>query len=106
MPWWIAQTGGFADINGGSGMIVVGLASVIIGEVLFGKRSLAVGLLSAAVGSVLYRLIIALALKTNFFTADALKLLSAVIVGITLATPAIRKALSEARTKREACKHA
>lgn len=102
----IAQTGGFADINGGSGMIVVGLASVIIGEVLFGKRSLAVGLLSAAVGSVLYRLIIALALKTNFFTADALKLLSAVIVGITLATPAIRKALSEARTKREARKHA
>ena len=102
----IAQTGGFADINGGSGMIVVGLASVIIGEVLFGKRSLAVGLISAAVGSVLYRLIIALALKTNFFTADALKLLSAVIVGITLAVPAIRKALSEARTKREARKHA
>ncbi|MGN0559423.1 MAG: ABC transporter permease [Candidatus Fimenecus sp.] len=102
----IAQTGGFADINGGSGMIVVGLASVIIGEVLFGKRSLAIGLISAAVGSVLYRLIIALALKTNFFTADALKLLSAVIVGITLAVPAIRKALSEARTKREARKHA
>ncbi|MDO4154661.1 MAG: ABC transporter permease [Clostridia bacterium] len=102
----IAQTGGFADINGGSGMIVVGLASVIIGEVLFGKRSLAVGLISAAVGSVVYRLIIALALKTNFFTADALKLLSAVIVGITLAAPAIRKALSEARTKREARKHA
>lgn len=102
----IAQTGGFADINGGSGMIVVGLASVIIGEVLFGKRALAVGLISAAVGSVLYRLIIALALKTNFFTADALKLLSAVIVAITLAVPAIRKALSEARTKREARKHA
>lgn len=102
----IAQTGGFADINGGSGMIVVGLASVIIGEVLFGKRSLAVGLISAAVGSVLYRLIIALALKTNFFTADALKLLSAVIVGITLAVPAIRKALAQARTKREARKNA
>ncbi|MGN0571269.1 MAG: ABC transporter permease [Candidatus Fimenecus sp.] len=102
----IAQTGGFADINGGSGMIVVGLASVIIGEVLFGKRSLAVGLISAAVGSVVYRLIIALALKTNFFTADALKLLSAVIVGITLSVPAIRKALSEARTRREARKNA
>ncbi|MGN0520421.1 MAG: ABC transporter permease [Candidatus Fimenecus sp.] len=102
----IAQTGGFADINGGSGMIVVGLASVIIGEVLFGKRSLAVGLISAAVGSVVYRLIIALALETNFFTADALKLLSAVIVGITLSVPAIRKALSEARTRREARKNA
>lgn len=102
----IAQTGGFADINGGNGMLVVGLASVIIGEVLFGKRSLAIGLISAAVGSVVYRLIIALALKTDFFTADALKLLSAVIIGITLSVPAIRKALSEARTKREARKNA
>ncbi len=102
----IAQTGGFADINGGSGMIVVGLASVIIGEVLFGKRSLAVGLISAVVGSVVYRLIIALALETNFFTADALKLLSAVIVGITLSVPAIKKVLSEAHTRREARKNA
>lgn len=102
----IAQTGGFADINGGSGMIVVGLASVIIGEVLFGKRSLSVGLISAAVGSVVYRLIIALALETDFFTADALKLLSAVIVGVTLSVPAIRKAFSEAHTKREARKNA
>lgn len=102
----IAQTGGFADINGGNGMLVVGLASVIIGEVPFGKRSLAIGLISAAVGSVVYRLIIALALKTDFFTADALKLLSAVIIGITLSVPAIRKALSEARTKREARKNA
>lgn len=102
----IAQTGGFADINGGNGMLVVGLASVIIGEVLFGKRSLSVGLISAAVGSVVYRLIIALALKTDFFTADALKLLSAVIIGITLSVPAIRKALSETRTKREARKNA
>lgn len=102
----IAQTGGFADINGGNGMLVVGLASVIIGEVLFGKRSLSVGLISAAVGSVVYRLIIALALKTDFFTADALKLLSAVIIGITLSVPAIRKAISEAHTKREARKNA
>jgi len=102
----IAQTGGFADINGGSGMIVVGLASVIIGEVLFGKRGLAVGLISAAVGSVIYRLIIALALETNFFTADALKLLSAVIVGITLSVPAIKKAVTEAHTRREARKNA
>ncbi len=102
----IAQTGGFADVNGGNGMIVVGLASVIIGEVLFGKRGLAVGLISAVVGSVVYRLIIALALKSNFFTADALKLLSAVIVGITLSVPAIKKAITEAHVRREARKNA
>lgn len=103
----IAQTGGFADINGGNGMIVVGLASVIIGEVLFGgKRSLTLGLCAAVLGSVVYRLLIALALKNDFFTADALKLLSAVIVGITLSLPAVRKALAQARIKREAKKHA
>ncbi len=102
----IAQTGGFADVNGGSGMIVVGLASVIIGEVIFGKRGLAIGLISAAVGSVVYRIIIALALESNIFSANALKLISAVIVGITLSVPAIRKAMGEHRTKREAMKHA
>lgn len=102
----IAQTGGFADVNGGSGMIVVGLASVIIGEVIFGKRSLEIGFISAVAGSILYRIIIALALESNIFSANALKLISAVIVGITLSIPAARKALGERRTKREAMKNA
>ncbi len=102
----IAQTGGFADVNAGSGMIVVGLASVIIGEVIFGKRSLSIGLISAVVGSILYRLIIALALESNIFSANALKLISAVIVGITLSVPAIRKSISERRIRKEAGKHA
>lgn len=102
----IAQSGGFADVNSGSGMIVVGLASVIIGEVVFGKRNLAIGLISAVVGSVIYRIIIALALESNVFSANALKLISAIIVGITLSVPAVRKAWREHRTKREAMKHA
>lgn len=102
----IAQTGGFADVNGGSGMIVVGLASVIIGEVIFGKRSLEIGFISAVAGSILYRIIIALALESNVFSANALKLISAVIVGITLSIPAARKALGERHTKREAMKNA
>ena len=102
----IAQTGGFADVNAGSGMIVVGLASVIIGEVIFGRRSLTLGLLSAVVGSVLYRLIIALALETNIFSANALKLLSAVIVGITLCVPAVRKAIAEQKIRKGARKNA
>lgn len=102
----IAQTGGFADVNAGSGMIVVGLASVIIGEVIFGRRSLTVGLISAVVGSVLYRLIIALALETNIFSANALKLLSAVIVGITLCIPSVRKAIAERKIRKGAHKNA
>ena len=87
-------------------MIVVGLASVIIGEVLFGKRSITVGLISAVVGSVGYRLILALALESEWFTANALKLVSAVIVGITLSVPAIRAAVARRRTQRGAKRHA
>ncbi len=102
----IAQTGGYADVNGGSGMIVVGLASVIIGEVIFGKRSLTLGLISAVVGSVVYRLIIALALESNVFSANALKLISAVIVGITLAVPAMRTAVSRYRARKGAKRRA
>lgn len=86
----LAQYQGFGDVNSGSGMIVIGLASVIIGEVIFGRRSVFLGLLSAVCGSVLYRVIIAFALDRNFFSADALKLLSAVIVAVTLSIPAVR----------------
>lgn len=86
----LAQYQGFADVNSGSGMIVIGLASVIIGEVLFGRRSVFLGLLSAVAGSVVYRIIIALALQYNLFSADALKLLSAAIVAVTLSIPALR----------------
>ena len=87
-------------------MIVVGLASVIIGEVIFGKRTLTLGLISAVVGSVVYRLIIALALESNVFSANALKLISAVIVGITLAVPAMRAAVSRYRARKGAKRRA
>lgn len=103
----IAQFQGFADINAGSGMIVVGLASVIIGEVLFGgRRPLTVGLISAVVGSVAYRLIIALALQINILNANSLKLISAVIVGITLAVPAIQKKFPNLKLRRGGQKNA
>lgn len=98
----LAQYQGFGDVSSGSGMIVIGLASVIIGEVLVGRRSVTVGLISAVLGSVVYRIIIALALRYNVLSANALKLLSAVIVGITLSIPAIRAALEERKTRREA----
>ena len=86
----IAQYQSFADISSGAGILVVGLASVIIGETLFGRRSVTLGLFSAIAGSVIYRSIIAFATKTDFFPAYMLKLLSAVIVGLALALPAIK----------------
>lgn len=95
----IAQYQGFADVSSGTGMVVVGLASVIIGEVIAGKRSVTVGLLSAILGSIVYRLIIALALQTSIFPSYMLKLVSAVIVAIALAIPAVKRALSERKMR-------
>ena len=102
----LAQCQGYADINSGSGMIVIGLASVIIGEVVFGRRSILLCLISAVVGSVVYRIIIALALQLDLFDANALKLISAVIVAITLAVPAFKTRFSNWKTRREAGRRA
>ena len=86
----LSQYQGFGDVNSGSGMIVIGLASVIIGEILPGRRSIAGALISAVLGSVIYRVIVAFALEYNVLSADSLKLLSAVIVTVTLSVPAIK----------------
>ncbi len=97
----IAQYQGYADISGGVGIMVVGLASVIIGEVLLGRKGVTLGLVSAVVGSVIYRLIIALALSTNIFPTYFLKLISATIVAIALCIPTVKERLHVARVRRE-----
>ncbi len=86
----IAQYQGYADINSGMGILVVGLASVIIGEVFLGKRGVSMGIFAAVLGSVVYRFIIAWATKSNFFPAYMLKLVSAIIVAVALAIPAFK----------------
>lgn len=97
----LAQCQGFGDVGAGSGMIVIGLASVIIGEVLCGRRGVWIGLVSAVLGSVVYRIILALALRYNLMSANALRLLSALIVAATLALPAISAALRERQARKE-----
>ena len=69
---------------------VVGLASVIIGEVVMGRRGVTIGIISAVIGSIIYRYIIALATASHIFPAFALKLVSAVIVAVALSIPAIK----------------
>jgi putative ABC transport system permease protein len=101
-----AQSQGFADIGSGVGMTVVGLASVIIGEIFFGRRSVTFGFLSAVCGSVVYRLIVALALKSDFFPAYSLKLISALIVTAALSLPAARARLQIFKLRRKAVRHA
>ena len=87
----VAQSQGYADVGMGTGTIVVGLASVIIGEVIFGVRfSFAYKLASVVLGSVLYRIIIAVVLQLGLKSTD-LKLLTAVIVALALAIPVLKK---------------
>lgn len=83
-----AQYNGNADINMGRGAIVIGLASVIIGEVLFGKifRNFALRLFSVVIGCIIYFAVIALVLQLGLSTTD-LKLFSALIVAVFLAIP-------------------
>jgi putative ABC transport system permease protein len=85
----LAQYQGFADISMGIGMVVIGLASVIIGEVIFGTRSLLRRLIAVVLGAVMYRFIIAGALELGMPATD-LKLVSAVIVALALSMGTIR----------------
>lgn len=84
----LAQFSGSADINMGRGAIVIGLAAVIIGEVIFGKifKNFALRLLSAVFGSVIYYIVISVVLKMGL-NANDLKLFSAIVVAIFLGIP-------------------
>lgn len=86
----LAQYQKSADINLGTGMVVIGLASLIIGQTLMPKGKLWLMALGALIGSVLYRFIIALALRMDL-PSECLKLISAVIVAIAIALPAMKK---------------
>ena len=84
----LAQYQGFADVNMGRGAIVIGLAAVIIGEVLFSKvfRNFALKLLACAIGAVIYYIVIQFVLRLGLSTDD-LKLLTALVVALFLAVP-------------------
>ena len=96
----LCQQQRYADLNFGSGMLVVGLASVIIGQVFFGRRSVTLGLVSAMFGSLVYRIILQFAYKIDM-PSYAVKLLSAVIVVIALTLPLIRRKIRERRAEKE-----
>ena len=89
----IAQNDGYADVNKGIGVIVIGLASIIIGEVIFQELTLAERLIAIVVGSIIYQLLILVVIKLGFATTY-LKLFSAIILAICLMTPQLKKALN------------
>ncbi len=86
----VAQDQGFADVGMGIGMIVAGLASIIIGEALFGKNTVQRLTLAAIVGSIIYKFIISLGLRLGLAPTD-LKMATGVMVILALGIPALRK---------------
>lgn len=89
----VAQNNGFADVGMGIGTIVIGLASVIIGEVILGADSFSASLCAVVLGSVIYRVVIATVLYLGMPPND-LKLFTAIIVMLALAAPMIKGKVS------------
>lgn len=98
----VAQSQKYADVGMGTGTIVIGLASIVIGEVIFGKRfNFAYVLFSVIMGSIIYRIIIAVVLRLNFFTTGDLKLLTAIIVAISLSVPLMKSKVQQLTSRKK-----
>jgi len=97
----LAQYQGFADINMGRGAIVIGLAAVIIGEVIFGKifKNFALRLLSAVIGGVIYYIVITFVIAVGL-PANDLKLFSALVVALFLGIPYWKNKVASKKVKR------
>ena len=97
----VAQYSTFADVNSGTGMVVLALAALVIGETLIGKGSMVRRVLGVVAGSLIYRFIYAAALRFNV-PAEYMKLVSAVIVGAAIAAPEVRRWAAFQMQKRRA----
>lgn len=95
----VGQAQKSADINAGTGIVVVGLACLIIGETLCGRSSVRRGVIATVVGSIVYRFIYAVVLKTKIVPIECLKLVTAIIVGLAIAMPTIRAWVAFQRRK-------
>ena len=85
----IAQYGKFADNGMGIGMIIIGLASVIIGEAIFGTKTIFRTTLAVVIGAVIYRIVLGLSLRVKILDSGDMKLITAVIVIAALIVPQI-----------------
>ena len=80
-----------ADINGGTGIVVIGLACLIIGETVVGRGAVWRGVVAVLAGSIIYRFIYAVVLRTGIVPIECLKLVTAVIVALAIAMPSLKK---------------
>jgi putative ABC transport system permease protein len=97
----IAHHLNYADNSMGIGMIVIGLASVIIGEAIFGAKTIFRATLAVVLGAVIYRIIYALALRVPGMEAQDMKLITAVIITFALVVPMARRAIKTKATAKK-----
>jgi putative ABC transport system permease protein len=92
-----------ADINSGTGIVVVGLACLIIGEtVINGKKSIGRNIVAVLIGNIIYRFIYAIILRTGVVPVECLKLMTAIVVALAIAAPTLQKqAAYRARARKE-----
>ena len=86
----LAQYQNFADITSGTGMMVLGLAGIIIGEAILRKRTIGFGIASAIIGACIYRLLYQFALQFGIPATD-MNLMSAILVAITISLPYLKR---------------
>lgn len=100
----LSQYQGFAEINMGRGAIVIGLAAIIIGDVVFGKifRNFALKLVSVSLGAIIYYIVVQFVISVLNIDTNYLKLFSAVIVAVFLAVPYWKKQTAHGRKHKEA----
>ncbi|MBS7344161.1 MAG: ABC transporter permease [Caryophanon sp.] len=95
----VAQYSKAADVSMGVGMIVIGLASVIIGEAIFGTKTIVRTTLAVVFGAIIYRIVLAIALRIEWLDAADLKLITALIVILALILPQIFSKMKERKRK-------
>lgn len=94
----VAQYQSYCDVGMGIGMIVVGLASVIMGEVVIGNKTLLRTLIAVVIGSIIYRVVIALVMRLGLPTTD-LKLFTAILVVLAMSSPIIKEKFRPVKLK-------
>jgi putative ABC transport system permease protein len=87
----VGQYQNTVDINGSTGIVVIGLACLIIGETVLGRKSVVKGAIAAVVGSIIYRIIYAVILYTKIVPVQGLKLIVAIVVALAIASPTIKE---------------
>lgn len=94
----LAQYQNFADVNDGIGKLVIGLASIIVGEAFFGKKTLLRSFLAVVSGAIIYRFLLTFALQLGVNATDQ-RLLSALLVTLAISFPVLKKGIMKRRKR-------